>query len=121
MTTAMAKQAVPKSPKAQGFDPDTHECFMNVSDPTVWMDDSNDLVCILSHWPGEKSQKSSAQLRFTEGGELSSLEVWSANGKRCLGHLDGKDLALFLARALDRMGSRTPSNSPSMTRQARKD
>jgi hypothetical protein len=104
MTTAMAKQAqaVPISPKAQGFDPDTHECFMNVSDPTVWRDESNDLVSILRHWPGEKCQ-SSTQLRFAEGGEMSSLEVWNANGKRCLGHLDGKDLVLFLTRARIRL------------------
>jgi hypothetical protein len=108
-------QKVSKSHKTQGFDQDTHECFMNVSDPAVWMDNSNDLVSILKRSPDEKERPSSVQLRFAEGGGYSYLSVWSADGKRFFGGLEGEELVLFLTRALARLNHRIQENARSMS------
>jgi len=113
--TKTAKAAA-KGPKTRSPEQHDHECFMGVSDPQALMDNSNDLVSFPKRWPSENQAPSGIQLRFSEGGELSCLQVWSANGERFLGELSGNDLFLFTRRIVARMDDFTPSNSPSMRR-----
>jgi len=119
MTTRV--QALPEAQKTRGFDQDTHECFMSVSDPTAWMDNSNDLVSNLSRFTRQKEVPGGMQMRFSDGGASSSLSIWSTDGKRCFGHMDGEELVLFLTRALSRLNHRTPANSCMSSPRAAKD
>jgi len=82
---------------------------MNVSDPSAWMDNNNDLLSDLSRFSHQKEVPGRFRLCFTDGGDFSALSVWSTDGKRCLGHIDGEELVLFLTRALCRLNHRTPA------------
>jgi hypothetical protein len=107
-------KAIAKDHKTLVLQPGPHECFMDVLDLVALLDNANDLVSFPKRWPSENSVPSSVQLRFMEGGELSTLQVWSANGERFFGELSGHELFMYIGRIVARMDDHTPSNSPSM-------
>jgi hypothetical protein len=114
MTMTKAAKAIAKGPKKRVFYPQEHECFMDCSDQRALMDNANDLVAFPKLLPNKNEAPSSIQLRFAEGGDLSFLQVWSADGKRFFGGLNGRELFLFIARVVARMDDHNWSNSPSM-------
>jgi hypothetical protein len=92
-----------KGRQTQGFNRDTHDCFMDVSDPAVWLDNSMDLVANLRRWVHGKEQPGNFEMRFSEDGDYSLLTVYGNDGYRTMGHMAKEELMPFLRRGLARM------------------
>ena len=110
----LRKAAVnPKSHK--GVDWNDHLCYSDESERAVWMDNSLTLAFNLRRMRNLKEEASGVWLLFHDGGDCSALDVWVGDPAgppsqmRCMGQLQGEELALFLTRSLGRVLDRTAS------------
>ena len=75
---------------------------MDVSDPAIWSDASLDLVCETVVWKNQRRHPGGVQIRIHEDGKATNLSVWTADGEKFLGDIDGKEMMAFLCRGLAR-------------------